>query len=122
MPVTWGFLLTHFQASVGLFYLGIPDRQLNLGHMCFSVQMSSIKMLNVDQVRAYLSNLNTMDVIWLGNRLGDQKAKLLRENQQPSEALLTFLALINEQILDRFELIRIILMAIPETMDKINKT
>ena len=54
--------------------------------------MSSIKMLNVDEVRAYLSNLNTMDVIWLGNRLGDQKAKLLRENQQPSEALLTVLA------------------------------
>ena len=84
--------------------------------------MSSIKMLNVDKVRAYLSSLNTMDVIWLGNRLGDQKAKLLRENQQPSEALLTVLALINEQILDRFELSRIILMAIPETMDKINQT
>ena len=68
------------------FFLGIPDRQLNPGHMCFSVQMSSIKMLNVDKVRAYLSNLNTMDVIWLGNRLGDQKAKLLRENKQLSEA------------------------------------
>ena len=63
-----------------------------------------------------------MDVIWLGNRLGDQKAKLLREIQQHSEALLTVLALINEQILDKFELIRIILMAIPETMDKINQT
>ena len=48
-------------------------------------------MLNVDKVRAYLSNLNTMDVIWLGNRLGDQKAKLLRENKQPSEAFLTVL-------------------------------
>ena len=46
--------------------------------MCFSVQMSSIKMVNVDEVRAWLSTLNTMDVIWLGNRLGDQKAKLLR--------------------------------------------
>ena len=84
--------------------------------MCFSVQMSSIKMLNVDEARAYLSSLNTIDVILLGNRLGDQKAKLLRENKQPSEALLTVLALINKQI------IRIILMAIPETMDKINKT
>ena len=65
-------------------------------------------MVNVDKVRAYLSSLNIMDVIWLGNRLGDQKAKLLRENQQLSEALLTVLALINEQILDRFELIHII--------------
>ena len=85
--------------------------------MCVSVQMSSIKMVNVENVRAYLSSLNTMDVIWLGNRLGDQKAKLLRENQQPSKALFTVLALINEQILDRFELVRIILIAIPETMD-----
>ena len=79
-------------------------------------------MLNVDKVRAYLSSLNTMALIWLGNRLGDQKAKVLRENKQPSEALLTVLALINEHILDRFELIRIILMAIPEKMDKINQT
>ena len=69
-----------FSSICGTFFLGIPDRQFNLGHMCFSVQMSSNKMLNVDEVRAYLSSLNTMDVIWLGNRLGDQKAKLLREN------------------------------------------
>ena len=60
-----------FSSICGTFFLGIPDRQLNLGYMCFSVQMSSIKMLNVDEVRAYLSSLNTMDVIWLGNRLGD---------------------------------------------------
>ena len=73
--VTWGFLPTYFQPSVGLFFPRIPDRQLNLGHMCFSLQTSSIKMVNVDEVRAYLSSLNTMDVIWLGNRLGDQKAK-----------------------------------------------
>ena len=72
--------------------------------MCFSVQISRNKMLNVDKVRAYLNSLNIMDVIWPGNRLGDQRVKLLRENQQPSEALLTVLALINEQILDRFEL------------------
>ena len=103
------------------FFLGIPDRQLNLGHMCLSVQMSSIKMVNVDDVRAYLSSLNTMDVIWLGNRLCDQKAKLFRENSQPSEALLTVLALINEQILDRFELIRIIQMAVPKAMARIKR-
>ena len=78
-------------------------------------------MVKVDKVRAYLSSLNTMDVIWLGNRLVDQKAKLLRENQQPSEALLTVLALINEQILDRFELIHIIQMAVPEIMAKIKR-
>ena len=36
-------------------------------------------MLNVDEVRAYLNNLNTMDVISLGNRLGDQKNKIIKE-------------------------------------------
>ena len=117
-----GIFTDIFSSICGTFFLGIPDRQLNLGHMCFSVKMSRNKMLNVDKVRANLNSLNIMDIIWPGNRLGDQKAKLFRENQQPSEALLTVLALINEQILDRFELIRIILMAIPETMDKINKT
>ena len=66
MPVTWDFYQHIFKHLWDFFGGGgIPDRQLNLGHMCFSVQMSSIKMLNVDEVRAYLSNLNTMDVIWL---------------------------------------------------------
>ena len=35
VPITWGFLPTYFQSSVGLFFLGIPDRQLNLGHWSF---------------------------------------------------------------------------------------
>ena len=83
--------------------------------------MSSIKMVKVDEVRPYLSSLNKMDVIWLGNRLGDQKAKLLREKIQPSEALLTVLAMTNEQILDRFELICIIQMAVPKAMAKIKR-
>ena len=78
-------------------------------------------MVNVDKVRAYISSLNTMDVIWLGNRLGEQKANLSRENSQPSEVLLTVLALINEQILDRFELIHIIQMAVPKAMAKIKR-
>ena len=89
--------------------------------MCVGLQMSSIKIVDADEVRAYLSSLNTMDVTWLGNRLGDQTAKLLRENQQPSEALLTVLALINEQILDRFELIHIIQIAVPKAMAKIKR-
>ena len=74
-----GIFTNTFSSICGTFFLGIPDRQLNLGHMCFSVQMSSIKMLNVDEVRAYLDNLNTMDVISLGNRLGDQKNKIIKE-------------------------------------------
>ena len=78
-------------------------------------------MVNVDKVGAYLSSLNTMDVIWLGNRLGDQKATLLKETSQPSEALLTVLTLINEQILDRFKSIHIIQMAVPKAMAKIKR-
>ena len=34
VPVNWGFLPTYFQ-SCQTFFLGIPDRQLNLGHWSF---------------------------------------------------------------------------------------
>ena len=71
-----GIFTDIFLSICGTILLGIPARQLNTGQMCFSVQVSSIKMVNVDEVRAYLSSLNTMDIIWLGNRLGDHKAKL----------------------------------------------
>ena len=43
VPVTWGFLLTYFQASVGVYFLGIPDRQLNLGHWSFGYRLSDIQ-------------------------------------------------------------------------------
>ena len=62
-----------------------------------------------------------MDIIWLGFRLGDQKAKLLRENSQPSEAVLVVLDLIKEKIHNRFELISIIQMAVLKAMAKIRK-
>ena len=39
VPVAWGFLLTYFQASVGLFYLGIPDEKFNLGHWSYLFKM-----------------------------------------------------------------------------------
>ena len=78
-------------------------------------------MVTTDRVRDYLNSLNEMDIIWLGFRLGDQKAKLLRENSQPSEALLVVLDLIKEQIHNRLELIHIIQMAVPKAMAKIRK-
>ena len=37
--VTWGFLPTYFQASVGRFSLGIPDEQFNLGHWSYLLKM-----------------------------------------------------------------------------------
>ena len=57
------------------FFMGIPDEQFNLGHLSCSFQLGN--MVSIDEVRDYLNSLNTMDVIWLGFRLGDQKAKLL---------------------------------------------
>ena len=77
--------------------------------------------MTTDKVRDYLNSLNAMDIIWLGFRLGNQKAKLLRENSQPSEALLVVLDLIKEQIHNRLELIHIIQMAVPKAMAKLRK-
>ena len=108
-----------FSSICGIYFLGIPDEQFNLGHLSYSFQLRN--MVTIDEVRNYLSSLNTIDIIWLGFRLGDQKAKLSRENSQPSEALLVVLDLIKEQIHNRFELIRIIQMAVPNTMAKIRK-
>ena len=31
--VSWGLEMTYFQASVGLFFLEMPDEQFNLGHL-----------------------------------------------------------------------------------------
>ena len=60
-------------------------------------------MVTIEKFMDYLNSLNTMDNIWLGFRLNDQKAILFRQNLQPSHALLAVLALIKEQIHNRFE-------------------
>ena len=62
-------------------------------------------MATTDEVRDYLNSLNTMDIIWLGFRLNDQKV-ISQQNLQPSHAFLVVLALIKEQIHNRFELFR----------------
>ena len=105
-----GILDDIFSSICGTFFLGIPDKQFNLGHLSYSFQLRN--MVTTDEVRDYLNSLNTMDIIWLGFRLNDQKAILLRQNLQPSHALLVVLALIKEQIHNRFEWIRIIQMAV----------
>ena len=51
--VTRVFLQTHFQASVGLFFLGIPDEQFNLGHWSFPLTVSSMapRKFTIDRIR-----------------------------------------------------------------------
>ena len=110
-----------FSSICGTFFLGIPDEQFNLGHMCFSVQMSSIKMVTIDKIREYLNTLSSMQIVWLRARLNDKRASLIRQNLEPSYELLVVLELLREQIHNRFEWIRIILMSVPELMDKIRK-
>ena len=103
------------------FFLGIPDEQFNLGCMCFSVQMSSIKMVTIDEIRECFNTLNSMQIVWLRARLVDTRASLIRQNLEPSYQLLVVLELLREQIHNRFEWIQIILMSVPELMDKIRK-
>ena len=86
--------------------------------MCFSVK---IKMVTTNEIREYLNTLNSMQIIWLRARLVDKKASLIRQNLEPSHELLVVLELLREQIHNRFEWIQIILMSVPELMDKIRK-
>ena len=90
-----------FSSICGTFFLEIPDEQFNLNHSSYSFQLRNI--VTIDEVRDYLNSLNTMDIIWLGFRLNDQKAILLRQNLQHFHELLVVLALIKEQIPNRFE-------------------
>ena len=69
-----GILDDIFSSICGTFFLGIPDEQFNLGHMCFSVQTSSIKMVTIDEIREYLNTLSSMQIVWLRARLNDKRA------------------------------------------------
>ena len=46
------------------FFLGIPDRQLNLGHRSYFVQIS--KMDNLGRMMLYFNTLNTVEILQLG--------------------------------------------------------
>ena len=72
--------------------------------------------------RLNFNTLNTVEILELQSIFEDKRANLMWQNRPvPLDILLVILSL-REQVYHRFELIRIILMAIPETMDKINKT
>ena len=78
-------------------------------------------MVTIDEIREYLNTLSGMQTVWLRARLNDKRASLIRQNLEPSYELLVVLELLREQIHNRFEWIRSILMSVPELMDKIRK-
>ena len=77
--------------------------------------------MDVDGKRNYLSTLNTMEIIYLRARINDKKISLIWQKLPVPQDLLIVLYLLTEQVYDRFELIKIILMAVPAAMAKIRK-
>ena len=57
------------------FFLGIPDRQLNLGHWSYFVQMS--KMDNLGRMMLYFNTLNTVEILELKSIFEDKRANLM---------------------------------------------
>ena len=62
-----------------------------------------------------------MELIHLRGRFEDKRASLIQQNKPVPLGLLLVLLLLREQVYHRFELIRIIQMAVPEAMVKIRK-
>ena len=75
----------------------------------------------MEGMRNYLTSLNTIEIIHLKTKISYKRAILTCQNKPVPVDLLIVLFLLREQIYERFELIRIILMAVPETMAKIKR-
>ena len=80
------------------------------------------KMDNLGRMMLYFNTLNTVEILELQSIFEDKRANLMQQNRPVPLDNLLIILLPREQVYHRFELIRIILMAIPETMDKINQT
>ena len=87
--VTWGFLLTYFQPSVGLFFLGIPHEQSNIGHWSYL-----FKMWTQEQLR----DLTTQKVIEERFALFQIKQHYNRQNLDPPAAQLADLELLMKKL------------------------
>ena len=70
----------------------------------------------------YFNTLNTMEILELQAIFEEKRANLMQQNRPVPLDILLVIILLREQVHRSFELIRIILMAIPETMDGINQT
>ena len=62
-----------------------------------------------------------MEIIHLTTKILDKRVHLTHQNKPVPVDLLIVLFILREQIYERFELIRIILMTVPETMAKIKR-
>ena len=71
---------------------------------------------------ALFNTLNTRQIIELQGLFEDKRANLMQQNRPVPLDILLVILLLREQVHHRFELIRIVLMAIPETMDNIKQT
>ena len=112
--VIGGILPTYFQASVGLFFLGIPHEQFNVGHWSYL-----FKMWTQEQLR----DLTTEKVIEEHLALFQIKQHYERKNVDLPAELLADLELLNEKIKTRFGLTKIILNSITaEFMAGINSS
>ena len=80
------------------------------------------KMDNFGRMMLYFNTLNNVEILELQSIFEDKKANLMWQIRPVPLDILLVILLLREQVYHRFELIRIIPIAIPETMDKINKT
>ena len=80
------------------------------------------KMDNLGRMMFYFNTLNTVEIFQLWSIFEDKRANLMWQNRPVPLDILLVILLLRELVHHRFELIRIILMAIPETMDKIHQT
>ena len=93
-----------------------------MGHFFWEYQIGSqMSNMDIEGMRDYLNTLNTMQIVWLRGKISDKKASLIWQNLPVPQDLLIALYLLREQDYYRYELIRIIQMAVPEAMAKIRK-
>ena len=79
-------------------------------------------MDNLGRMMLYFNTQNSVEIIELQSIFEDKRADLMWQNRPVPLDILLVSLLLREQVHHRFEVIRIILMAITETMDKINQT
>ena len=70
----------------------------------------------------YFNTVNTVKFLELQSIFEDKRANLMQQNRPVPLDILLVILLLRELVYYRFELVRIILMAITETMDKIIQT
>ena len=78
-------------------------------------------MSNMEGMRNYWTSLTTTVIIHLRGLISDNRAISTCQTKPVPVDLLIVLVLLREQIHERFELIRIIQMCVPEMMAKIKR-